>query len=100
MYVAVGNGDRVDSPGLFSDFPMVTGFEEFMLDSYAMPLGGHDVILVVQFLGILSHSFGISPSKLCSCLVHVYFNCLNCVTLVHVLFNCLIIKFHATLGLI
>lgn len=50
--VAVANGDRVCSPGLLTNLEIaidnVEYGERFLIDSYALPLGGYDMVLGVQ----------------------------------------------------
>jgi hypothetical protein len=57
MCVTVGNGDRMDCPSMFPDMAVVIGSENFVMDCYAMPLGGHDVILGAAITG----HFGLGP---------------------------------------
>ncbi|WVZ53727.1 LOW QUALITY PROTEIN: hypothetical protein U9M48_004632 [Paspalum notatum var. saurae] len=48
--VTVGNGERITCPGMFPDTPIEVGAECFLIDCYAMPVGGYDFILGVSFL--------------------------------------------------
>lgn len=47
MFITVGNGDRINCPGLYPDLPLLIGSEDFMVYCYAMPLDGHNIILGV-----------------------------------------------------
>ena len=53
LHVTVGDGERVTCSGGFPDTPIEVGSERFLIDCYAIPVGGYDLILGVCFLGVL-----------------------------------------------
>ena len=53
LAVTVANGDRVASPGKALHQPVGISGEAFDIDLYALPLGDYDMVLGVQWLGIL-----------------------------------------------
>jgi hypothetical protein len=53
LSVAVANGDRITSDGICCNTPIIIDQEAFSLDFYAIPLGGFDVVLGVQWLSTL-----------------------------------------------
>jgi hypothetical protein len=68
MFITVGNGDRINCPGLYPDLPLLIGSEDFMVYCYAMPLDGHNIILGVQFLSTLGLTlWDFAEQTLCFC---------------------------------
>ena len=53
LSVAVAYGDRIGSPGCFRSQRVTIGDHTFVIDFYALPLGGYDVVLGAQWLGSL-----------------------------------------------
>ncbi|WVZ89345.1 hypothetical protein U9M48_035766 [Paspalum notatum var. saurae] len=53
LRVIVGNGDQVACSGMYPGIDATIGCERFVLDCYAMPVGGFDLVLGVNFLGTL-----------------------------------------------
>jgi hypothetical protein len=50
LHVAVGNGDRVPSPGCCRDLHISIGGEPFSINCYSLDLGSFDMVLGVQWL--------------------------------------------------
>ncbi|WVZ83528.1 hypothetical protein U9M48_030666 [Paspalum notatum var. saurae] len=53
MRVTVGNGDHVACSTVCTDVRLLVGCTRFVVDCYAMPIGGYDLVLGVGFLGAL-----------------------------------------------
>jgi hypothetical protein len=56
IHVVVANGDQVESSGICRGLGITIFYEPFDVDCYAIPLGGFDVVLGVQWLSTLGPS--------------------------------------------
>jgi hypothetical protein len=54
LYVAVTNGDRINSSRCCHNLPISIGREVFVIDCYGIALGSYDMVLGVQWLESLS----------------------------------------------
>ncbi|WVZ97606.1 hypothetical protein U9M48_043126 [Paspalum notatum var. saurae] len=53
MHVTGGNGDQVACSSMFPGVKFMVGCAHFVANGYAMPIGGHDMVLGVGFFGEL-----------------------------------------------